>query len=471
MRLRLAPNPEIYPTKFMIESRLQDVAAWCGGALIAGVPASTITKVSTDTRSIGEGDAFFALRGENFNGHDFVEKAIEAGATTLILSELPDATERFTGNIIHVRDTLAALQNLALHYRRACLGDVTGVGITGSNGKTSTKDFLRAVLGQAGSVNATPGNLNNHIGLPLTVLQTEAEHQFDVWEMGMNHPGEIAPLAEIAAPDAAIITNIGWAHIEFMKTQQAIADEKGELARALPESGFCVMPADDEYFDYIRSEIVAELVGVGGSRSPVRSENEDNRTDGISFDLIIDGDRARVSLPVPGRHMVTNALLAAAVGYRFGIGVGDIAQSLSGAAMSGGRLEVTDWNGVTLLDDTYNANPDSVKAALGSLAETAKEGRKIAVLGFMGELGDHEESSHREVGSFVAEQGIDLLVTVSEKAKWIAEGAGEKIATEIFERHDEAATFLRSELQPGDSVLFKGSRGARMEKVIELLTA
>lgn len=455
----------------MIESKLKDVAAWCGGSLVAGVPASTVTTVSTDTRTIGEGDAFLALKGENFNGHDFVEKAIESGASTLIVSELPEATEGFTGNIIHVRDTQAALQSLALHYRRASLGDLTVVGITGSNGKTSTKDFLRAVLEQAGPVNATPGNLNNHIGLPLTVLRTGAEHRFGVWEMGMNHPGEIAPLAEIAAPEAAIITNIGWAHIEFMKTRQAIADEKGELARAVPDSGFCVMPAEDEYFDYIRGEIGAELLGVGGADSLIQSENEDNRTDGISFDLIVEEARARVALPVPGRHMVTNALLAAAVGHRLGIGIGAIAQALGGAAMSGGRLEVTDWNGVTLLNDTYNANPDSMKAALGSLAETAGEGRKIAVLGFMGELGDHEERSHREVGAFAAEQGIDLLVTVSDKAKRIAEGAGEKIDTEIFERHEEAATFLKSQIQPGDSVLFKGSRGARMETVIELLIA
>lgn len=455
----------------MIESKLKDVAAWCGGSLIAGVPASTVTTLSTDTRTIGEGEAFLALKGENFNGHDFVEKAIESGASTLIVSELPAATEGFQGNIIHVRDTLAALQNLALRHRRSCLADVTAVGITGSNGKTSTKDFLRAVLEQAGPVNATPGNLNNHIGLSLTVLRTGAEHRFCVWEMGMNHRGEIAPLAEIAAPDAAIITNIGWAHIEFLKTRQAIADEKGDLARAISDAGFCVMPAGDEYFDYIRGEMGAEMIGVGAVDSPIRSEHEVNRIDGISFDLIVEEARARVSLPVPGRHMVTNALLAAAVGHRLGIEIDSIARGLSGAAMSGGRLEVTDWSGVSLLNDTYNANPDSMKAALESLAETAGEGRKIAVLGFMGELGDHAESSHREVGAFAADQGIDLLVTVSEKARWIVDGSGGKIATEFFERHEEVATFLKSQVQPGDSVLFKGSRGARIEKVIELLTA
>ncbi|MDF1752801.1 MAG: UDP-N-acetylmuramoyl-tripeptide--D-alanyl-D-alanine ligase [Verrucomicrobiales bacterium] len=454
---------------FMIPSNLFDVAQWGGGALIAGVPAATMTKISSDTRSIQPGDTFLALKGENFNGHDFLGKAIEAGASSLIVSELPAETESYSGNIIHVRNTLKALQEIALNYRRKVISDLFVVGVTGSNGKTSTKDFLNAVLSQAGKVNATKGNLNNHIGLPMTVLDTESEDRFGIWEMGMNHPGEISPLAEIANPDAAVITNVGTAHIEHMKTREAIAREKGALARAIGKDGFCVMPATDDYFDFIASQVRCEMIGVGGEKSLVRADDLQVASDGISFTLWIDGETASVSLPVPGRHMVMNSLLAAAVGYRKGISIDQIAAGLSATKMTGGRLEKDGWNGISILNDSYNANPDSVKAALLSLTEVPSEGRKIAVLGFMGELGEHEESAHHEVGAYATEVGVDLLVTVSEKAALIGDGAGGKIKTEKFESHEAAASYLKGELATGDTLLVKGSRAARMETVIDIL--
>jgi UDP-N-acetylmuramoyl-tripeptide--D-alanyl-D-alanine ligase len=453
----------------MNSTKVFEVAQWSGGALLAGVPSAPVTRISTDTRSIQAGDSFLALKGDQFNGHDFIEKAITAGVTTLIISELPPETQRFSGNIIHVRNTLKALQNIALHYRRKSLGDVFAVGVTGSNGKTSTKDFLRSVLSQAGPVNATQGNLNNHIGLPLTVLDTDSASRFGIWEMGMNHPGEIGPLAEIAAPNAAVITNIGITHIEFLKTREGIANEKGALARAIPEEGYCVMPETDDFFQHIKSQLRCEMIGVGGEHSPIRATDLKISEEGISFNLLIHGQSAPVALTVPGRHMVMNSLLAAAVGHRQGLSPEAIARGLAETKLTSGRLEKDQWNGVSILNDSYNANPDSVKAALLSLKEMPGTGRKIAVLGFMGELGAHEESGHREVGACAAELGIDLLVTVSEKAQLIAEGAGRKIPVEKFESHQAAGSYLKTALQPGDTLLVKGSRSAKMETIIKIL--
>ena len=454
----------------MIETSVSDITEWCGGALITGVPSHTITSISTDSRSIASGETFLAIKGENFNGHDFLEKAIEAGAKSLIVSELPEPTESFSGDVIHCRNTIKSLQNIALHYRRRVIPTLPVIGITGSNGKTSAKDFLRSVLKKAGAVNATAGNLNNHIGLPLTVLNTGTEHRFGVWEMGMNHPGEIGPLAEIAAPNAAVVTNVGTAHIEHMKTREAIAEEKSRLPRAVSAHGFCVMPENDDFFNYVKEAITCEIIGVGGEKSEVRGEKITISPESASFDLVVDGESVPVVLPVTGRHMVTNALLAAAAGWRCGITADQISEGLSETEMSGGRLQRIDWNGVSILDDSYNANPDSMKAAISCLIETGGEGKKAAVLGFMGELGDHEETAHRETGEFAAKNGLDLLVTVSEKAALIADGAAGKIESQKFESHEEAAAYLKGHLQPGDSLLVKGSRAAKMEAVIEILT-
>ncbi|MDF1815498.1 MAG: UDP-N-acetylmuramoyl-tripeptide--D-alanyl-D-alanine ligase [Verrucomicrobiales bacterium] len=453
----------------MIATQLSEMARWAEGALISGVPSVEVSRISTDTRSVQKGDAFLALRGDNFNGHDFVGKAVEAGAETVILSELPGETESFPGNIIHVRNTLKAFQSIALNYRRRVISDVFAVGVTGSNGKTSTKDFLNAVLSRTGKVNATKGNLNNHIGLPMTVLETEAQHQFGIWEMGMNHPGEIGPLAEIAAPDAAVVTNVGTAHIEHMKTREAIADEKAALPRAVPAGGFCVMPEQDDFYEHVKSQLHCEMIGVGGPSSAIRAEEITMGAKGVSYRLLIHDQSASVSLPVPGRHMVMNSLLAAAVGFRRGISIEEIAAGLSATELTGGRLEQLEWNGISILNDSYNANPDSMKAAISSLMESPGQGRKIVALGFMGELGDHEESGHNDVGVFAAENGVDLLVTVSEKAALIATGAAGKISSENFESHEAAASYLKGELAPGDTLLVKGSRAARMETVIELL--
>ncbi len=455
----------------MIPASQLQIAEWVDGALIQGRPASVIESVSTDSRKVGASQLFVALKGEKFDAHHFIGDVAKNGASAILVSELPASTESFPGGIIRVKDTLAGLQAMAANHRRANR-DQFVVGITGSNGKTSSKDFLSAVLEADGPVNKTNGNLNNHIGLPLTILSGSDEHRYGVWEMGMNHPGEIEVLAEIAQPDAAVITHVGTAHIEHMKTREAIAAEKASLPAAVPSDGFCVMPQGDDFFSFVEETARCEMVGVGFEEGDVQAHGivsvPGGRTEFILHSTF--GNDVKVSLPVRGRHMVMNALLAAAVGFKRGISAADISEALSNVEMTGGRLQERIINGVTILDDSYNANPDSMLAALRAVNEETVSGRKIAVLGFMGELGEHEESEHRILGERVVEMGIDALITVGSRASLINEGAaGLKGENLNFNDHSEAAAHLRGQVAEGDLLLVKGSRAAAMEKVITFL--
>ena len=431
------------------------LAAGRGDVLVSG-------GVSTDTRAMPLGSAFFALRGENFNGDRFAPQALAAGAVVAIVQHWEGVVPANTA-IIVVTDTLLALQRLACWWRKHLAIPV--LAITGSNGKTSTKDFTAAVLSQRFKVSATRGNLNNHIGVPLTVLATRTEHSAAVWEMGMNHPGEIAPLCEIAQPKYGIITNIGSAHIEFLGSPEAIAEEKGMLARALPTDGILFLPVTCEFHDYLRQRTRAATVSVGDGCGLVRAENLRLGVDGSSFTLVIEGEEsAEVSLSVPGRHMVTNALLAAGAGWKLGISPAQIAAALSGAVITGGRLGCYECRGTTVIDDTYNANPESMAAAIETLAGTPvlSGSRRIIVLGRMGELGTHAPAAHLRTGVLAAERQL-TVIAVGEGAEGIAEGANHAAH---FPDLDQAAKWLTREVKPGDIVLFKGSRAAAVERVM-----
>lgn len=451
----------------MRELSLFQIAEWMDGALIQGVPAEKVNRVSTDSRKAGEGDLFFALKGEKFDAHKFLGEVGDAGVSAMVVSSLPIETESFAGGIIRVKDTLRALQSLAYHHRQSSEG-LFVTGITGSNGKTSTKDFLKSVLSLAGAINATSGNLNNHIGLPLTILSGTEDDRHAVWEMGMNHVGEIGVLADIANPNAAVITNIGTAHIEHLGSREAIAEEKASLAEAVPANGFCAMPETDDFYGFVRERVRCAMVPVGIGCGVVRAENLVADADGrMRFDLASDtGPTVPVSLPVRGEHMVTNALLAAAVGLRRGLDPGEIAGALGEVRLTKGRLEEKTVRGISFLDDSYNANPDSMAAALRTLRSAKVAGRRVAVLGFMGELGEHERSEHLNLGERVVENGIDVLVTVGDRASLINEGAVGLAENRNFATHEEASVFLREILAAGDLVLVKGSRSAGMEKVI-----
>lgn len=462
----------------MDPTSLELLATWADGVLVQGDPARTVQRVGSDTRSLGEGDLFIALRGETFDGHTFVTKAAELGAAAALVDaayEIPASLPLGFG-IIQVADTLLGLQSLARHYRASLPLKV--IGITGSSGKTSTKDFTAAVLGSRYRVMKTDGNFNNHIGLPLTLLRATSQDEVGVIELGMSHPGEIAPLAAIAAPNAAIITNIGVAHIEYMKSQDAIALEKGMLAEALPTGAPLAMPANDEFGASIAARSKGRPVFSGISDQTglsVRASGVESRFDGSHFIVeSITGDRAEVFLPVPGEHMIENALLALAMGECFGISLADGAKGLAECRLTKGRLEQKSVGGVHFLDDSYNANPDSMRAALRTLASLPTSGRRIAVLGRMGELGSESEAGHRSVGGVVAEAGVSLLIVVGEEAAFIAQAAEERGGDLMILRvgtPTEAGTVLAQQAMPGDLVLLKGSRSARMEGVFPAFEA
>ncbi|MEO7098298.1 MAG: UDP-N-acetylmuramoyl-tripeptide--D-alanyl-D-alanine ligase [Luteolibacter sp.] len=441
----------------------QQIAAILGVPIAAGNPDVLVTGgVSTDTRTLPPGCAFFALRGENFDGDAFAAKALADGAVVVIVHKWQGEVPADTA-VIEVPDTLRALQRLACWWRKQL--NIPIVAITGSNGKTSTKDFTAAVLSKRFNVSATRGNLNNHIGVPLSVLATTEEHTAAVWEMGMNHSGEIAPLCEIARPKYGIITNIGTAHIEFMGSREAIAEEKGMLGRALPSDGILFLPATCEFYDYLRQRTRATMIAVGNGRGLVRAENLRFEVDGTHFTLVIEGaEKAEVSLPVPGRHMVTNALLAAGVGWKLGLSPAEIADGLSNAKLTGGRLGRFDYKGTTVIDDTYNANPESMAAAIETLADTpvSAGSRRIIVLGRMGELGAHAPAAHLRTGELAAQRHL-MVIAVGEGAQGIAEGAKN---APYFRDLDQAAKWLTHEVKPGDVVLFKGSRTATVERVM-----
>lgn len=441
----------------------QQIAGILGTQVAAGNPdALAAGGVSTDSRTLPRGAVFFALRGENFDGDAFAKAALESGAAVVVVHKWEGDTPADAA-VIKVPDTLLALQRLAHWWRKQL--EIPVVAITGSNGKTSVKDFTAAVLSRKFQVSATRGNLNNHIGVPLTVLATTPAHQVAVWEMGMNHAGEIAPLCEITRPKYGVITNIGTAHIEFLGSRDGIAEEKGMLARALPNDGILFIPATCDYHEYLRQRTKGSIIPVGNGRGLVRAEDLRIETDRTIFNLVIEGEgAAEVTLSVPGKHMVTNALLAAGVGWKLGIPIAEIAAGLSSARLSGGRLNRYQSQGVTVIDDSYNANPESMAAAIETLADMSVEngGRRIVVLGRMGELGPHAAAAHRRTGELAAERGLSV-VAVGEGAEGIARGAGD---APFFPVLEDAAKWLSGEVKPGDVVLFKGSRSATVEKVM-----
>ena len=442
---------------------LFEIAEMCGGQL-TGDGSALISRLSKDTRTLAPGDLYLALRGGNFDGNAFVSLAAEKGAAGAIIDTDVQAPAGFP--LIHAGDSLLALQRLASAWRDRLTLRV--VGITGSSGKTSTKEFTAAVLGARLQVTKTQGNLNNHFGLPLTVLDATQSDQAAVWEMGMNHPGEIAPLAALARPDVGIITNIGVGHIEFFENRDGIAAEKSELIRAVHRDGSVIIPAEDDYAGFLAERASGRrLVRCGFGAADVRAEAITLDAQGATFRVEAFGDSGPARIPVTGEHMVRNALLAVAAGLELGLSLEECLGGLENARLTGGRLEQKLIRGVRFLDDTYNANPDSVEAALHTLAAMPADGRRIAVLGRMGELGAYAQTGYERVGR-VAAQTAQALVAVGPETAPLVETARSAGLAEIFEASDtrEAAGLLREVAHSGDVVLVKGSRSARMEQVI-----
>src|SRR5437764_8488452 len=446
---------------------LSQIARFAEASLSSGDGTAVINKVSTDSRTIKPGELFVALRGENFEGHDFIEASAKAGATGALIDLNWAANVPNNFALLRATDTLQAYQTLAANYRRSLALKV--LAITGSNGKTSTKDFAAAVLARRFRVTKTEGNFNNHVGLPRTILEATAQHEVAVWEIGMNHPGEVAALSKLAAPDVAIITNIGIAHIEFMGSREAIAAEKGALVEAVGAEGTVILNADDPLTKSMAARTHAKVILAGTTEGTIRASEISQSGSGTDFTILEGAHRCRAQLPVPGLHMVQNALLAVAAGRVFGLSLEECAAGLAGAPLTKARLQIKEIHGVQFIDDSYNANPDSMKAALRTLIELDAEGKRIAVLGEMGELGTESESGHLEVGETAAALRVDYLIAIGKVAAAIAlaaERAGlEK--TRTVTSASEAAGILAEIAEPGDLVLIKGSRAARTERVME----
>jgi len=422
-----------------------------------------VTGWSVDSRTLRPGDLYFALRGPNHDGHAFIGEVLKKGAVGVVVNR--EVEVEVEAPLLRVSDSLAALQTLASSARREWGGNV--VGVTGSAGKTTTKDVIAEMLSEAFKTAKTEGNLNNHVGLPLSLLRIDDQARIAVLEMGMNHAGEIRALAEIAKPNVGVVTNVGWAHMESFDSIDGIAAAKRELIEALPPDGTAVLNSDDARVAAFSTSHAGPVVTFGESeKADVRAEDVKFTEGGVTFRV----GATRFESPLTGRHSVSNLLAGIAVAGIYGIApdrLTDRVRNIQPGKMRGERLQ---HRGILVFNDCYNSNPDAARAMLAVLRDTPAK-RRIAVLGEMLELGPWAEPLHRDVGSYAAECGIDVLVGLRGAACYMLDAAkrsGLRVdAAFFFDDPVPAGQLVRSLAQPGDAVLFKGSRGVHVERALE----
>ncbi len=424
---------------------------------------------SIDSRTTAPGQLFFAIAGERVDGHEFVEAALEAGAVAAVVRKDRLARYPVKTALIAVDDTLAALQSLAAAVRR--LWGKTVVGVTGSTGKTTTKEAIAHVLSSRLKVLKSVGNLNNHFGLPLQLLRLEPEHEVAVIEMGMSHAGEIRVLAGLAQPDIGVITNVAPVHLEFFDSLAGIARAKYELIAALPAGGTAVLNADDEYVSQFGRDFKGKVVTYG-IRKPadVRAENVQLRgLLGSSFEVVAHGRRAHAAIALVGEHNVLNSLAAIAVALERGLPLETAVESLGTLAAAEKRGEILQLGGATIIDDCYNSNPKAMQSMIDALV-SVPAARHVVVAGEMLELGPAGESLHHECGRFMALKGVQRLIGVRGLAEaMVRAAAAEGVEAVFVATPEEAGERIASELRPGDVVLMKASRGVRLERALEIL--
>jgi len=463
----------------VLRSSVETIATLTAGEILVGDPDSMVTGLSVDSRQIAPLGVFVALPGENADGHDFLHDAIIGGARMLVVTrsaaEIGDAivlAAQRGVTIVRVNDAVHAVQEIAAWHRSRLRCAV--VGITGSSGKTTTKDFVTAVLATSMRTVSTMGNRNNELGVPLTVLQAGGDCDVLVIEMGMRGPGQIARLCEIARPGFGLVTNVGTSHIELLGSQDAVASAKGELVEAIPPDGAVFLNGDDAFSTMLARRSLAPVVywGLSERCHVVARDIELDELSRASFVLETPQGTSVVSLPVPGRHNVYNALAAASVALRLAVPLEQIAVGLNTAPTAAMRMETfVSASGVTVINDAYNANPSSMVAAVDTLAAITSQGKRVAALGDMAELGSLTELAHFHLGEHVARTGIDALVTVGERARRIADGAmAQGMAPDRVRpcrTVDEAVEVLDDLLSPGDTLLVKASRVMGLEAVVE----
>jgi len=455
-------------------------ATWCRGHWQPRMPAGPLRALATDSRQAGPGSLFFALKGEKADGHEFLAAVAAAGAAAVVRADFPADRLPAGGAFLVVDDVLAALGRFAAGYRATLPARL--VGVTGSVGKTTTKELVADLLATVGPTGRTAGNYNNEIGLPLSVAGLDRGCAFGVIEAGISHPGEMAPLREILRPDAAVVSRLGPVHVEFFTSVRAIAEEKAALLEKLPPSGFAVLDRDDEYFDVLRAHASAPV-----ATCSLRDAGADYfgapQADGRL--LVVEratGERCALPVPPPGAYMAENVLRAVAVARRWGGAWDALADALARAHSVGMRWAVGEVRGWTAINDGYNANPVSLRAALRAFADWPAPGRKFLAVGTMLELGRRERDEHVALGQFAAAGGWAGIAVVPWRrpdgapdaaAAALADGvrAGGWPEENLCVAADAAAAaaWLRARLQPGDALLLKASRGVRIERVLEEL--
>lgn len=453
---------------------VQEVVQAVQGKLLQGDPDSAITGISTDTRSLKPGDLFFALQGEHADGHVYVPRAVESGAGGVIVTDESSVPAGFDTAVIKVDDPLWAFGDLAQYYRGKF--DVRVIGITGSVGKTTTKEILSSILSLKWNVLKNPVNYNNEIGVPLTLFQLNPSHEICVIEMAMRGLGEIRRLAIIAQPSVGVITNIGLSHIERLGSQGAIADAKAELLSELPADGIAILNIEDGYFPVMSERFEGRVISFGSCYDADMAASDITSLDDgrYSFKLTCRDGSMDIELPVLGNHNVYNALAAAAAAYGLGVDLPTIRDGIQAVTAPAMRMElVKSESGYAVLNDAYNSSPASVVAALRTLKELSGYKRKIAVLGDMLELGDYAPKAHGDLGGAVKSSGVDVLVTVGVLSQAIANGAKAagfpEDAIRSYADSVEAGKKLKAEITLGDVVLVKGSRGLKMEEIVRAL--
>ena len=432
-----------------------------------------VTGVSIDSRAVNKGDLFVALAGEQTDGHNYLAQALEQGAAGVVISREDAIAEYGLQNYILAEDGAVFLQTLA-HWLRQNT-EIPVIGVTGSTGKTSTKDFLAAVLTSLGDVVVTKGNHNNELGMPLTICRLEEDTKAMVVEMGMRGLGQIDFLCNIAKPKYGLITNIGKTHCELLGSQENIAQAKCELLAHIPSDGVIALNSSDRaliapWLDTCKGRIVWYDSTGRDKNAEYRAENIIQHAEGITYELHVEDHSEKIHLAVHGVHNVSNSMAAIAIAREVGVDWKSIVSALAQAKLTGMRLDITkNADGVTVINDAYNANPDSMKSAISVLMN--QEGsRKIAVLGDMYELGKYEEQSHREVGNEAAVQHVDYLIAVGQLGALIGESAQMAGCRVDFAKDNaEASSLLRQYIKTGDAVLVKGSRGMKMEQIVQSL--
>jgi UDP-N-acetylmuramoyl-tripeptide--D-alanyl-D-alanine ligase len=462
----------------MISASAGEIATMMEGELLSGTPNARFRGVSINSRTMVEGNLFFCLRGDRFDGHDFISEGLKNKAAGIVLSgnrDIPPFPAGPSGIhsafFIRVKDTLTALQMLAQKIRE--LSNIRVVAVTGTNGKSSAKEMIAAVIGKKFKTLKNQGNLNNHIGLPLTLMELEKDHEIAVLEMGMSAEGEIKRLAEIARPNIGLITNISPAHLEQLKTLKNVQRAKGELFDALRPQDLAVVNTDDPLVLELAQKLKAKKITIGiNNPADIWAENIHPRAkQGYDFKLHIQGQTLDVELPFLGRCNIYNALTAFAVGSALGMRPEEMKSGLGQCQLPPQRQEYFERDGVAFINDAYNANPQSMREAIKTLEGFQTSGRKFFVMGEMLELADLARSEHSRLGAEIARSKIDFLATVGEIPALTAEAARKEGMSPdhvcAFNDIPTVTAFLKDHVKTGDCVLIKGSRGAKMERVIQ----